>query len=80
MVILYFGFWSQEAKKALRGSHEDNKLYVLNRIKYNFRNFNILHSIIPTKHPFHQLAFDNCAASLDCRLAFSTGILVSLQS
>jgi len=47
VVILHFGFWSQEAKKAqksLKRPHEGNTFCILDRTK---NNFGILHSIIP---------------------------------
>ena len=53
--ILHFGFWQKEPKRASGGSHKDNKFYILNRTKYNLKNFNILQFCIlyfmGTKHP-----------------------------
>jgi hypothetical protein len=51
VVIFHFEFWPQEAKKNLkiasRGSHENNKFYILDGIKHDSKKFSILHFKTP---------------------------------
>jgi hypothetical protein len=37
----------KKPKRASRGSHEGNKLYILDETKYNPENFGISHFMIP---------------------------------
>jgi len=43
VVILYFGFWPQEANS--RGCHEGNKFCILDGTKHDPENFSILYFI-----------------------------------
>ena len=51
IVILYFNFWPQKAKKkpkkGSKGHNKSNKFCILDETKYNSENFNILYFIFP---------------------------------